>query len=137
MYLFKKYFLEQHNNCPLELKNFFELDESTYVLNFLQHVLFEIHKKNLELQRSYTTAIDLFRIITSIKSKLQERIDSEFFDAACRYRLARLPADTQKMLKSSFIKFLSKIITYIDSYFDKNVDFYRTISYFGQQIWKH
>ncbi|CAF5025901.1 unnamed protein product, partial [Rotaria sp. Silwood1] len=41
--------------------------------------------KNLELQRSYTTAVDLFNIITSVRTKLQERIDSEFFGAACRY----------------------------------------------------
>jgi hypothetical protein len=36
--------------------------------------LFEIHKKNLELERSYTTLVDLYRIITSIKNKLQQRI---------------------------------------------------------------
>ncbi|CAF1396996.1 unnamed protein product [Rotaria sp. Silwood1] len=129
----KKYFLEQHDNCPLELKKFFELDEATCILSFLQHVLFELHKKNLELQRNYTTAVDLFRIITSIKTKLQERIDSEFFGAACRYKLMRLPIDTQNRLKSSFIKFLSAIIAYIDSYFDKNITFYQTISYFGQE----
>ncbi|CAF4970173.1 unnamed protein product [Rotaria sp. Silwood1] len=62
-------------------------------------------KKNLELQRSYTTAVDLFSIITSVRTKLQEGIDSELFGAACRYRLTRLPVDTQNMLKSSFIKF--------------------------------
>ncbi|CAF4568473.1 unnamed protein product, partial [Rotaria sp. Silwood2] len=72
-------------------------------------------------------------IITSIKTKLQERIDSEFFGAACRYKLMRLPIDTQNRLKSSFIKFLSAIIAYIDSYFDKNITFYQTISYFGQE----
>ncbi|CAF3611196.1 unnamed protein product [Rotaria sp. Silwood1] len=82
------------------------------ILSFLQHVLFEIHQKNLELQRYYTTAVDLFRIITSIKNKLKERIDSQFFGAACRYRLARLPIDKQNMLKTSFIEFLSKIISY-------------------------
>ncbi|CAF4868999.1 unnamed protein product [Rotaria sp. Silwood1] len=41
-----------------------------------------------------------------------ERIDSQFFGAACRYRLARLPIDKQNMLKTSFIEFLSKIISY-------------------------
>ncbi|CAF3173316.1 unnamed protein product [Rotaria sp. Silwood2] len=45
----------------------------------------------------------------------------------------RLPIDTQNRLKSSFIKFLSAIIAYIDSYFDKNITFYQTISYFGQE----
>ncbi|CAF4047485.1 unnamed protein product [Rotaria sordida] len=128
-----KYFLEQHENCPLEIKQFFERDEVPYILSFLQHVLFEIHQKNLELQRYYTTAVDLFRIITSIKNKLKERIDSQFFGAACRYRLARLPIDKQNMLKTSFIEFLSKIISYIDSYFDQNVVFYRTINYFSYE----
>ncbi|CAF1150096.1 unnamed protein product [Adineta steineri] len=128
----KKYFLEQ-TNCPIEIKNFFEREETPCVLSFVQHILFEIHKKNLELQRSYTTLVDLYRIITSIKNKLQERIDSDFFGAACRYRLDRLPTDIQKTLKASFIEFLHAIISYIDSYFDQNVTLYKTISYFGFQ----
>ncbi|CAF2869534.1 unnamed protein product [Rotaria sp. Silwood2] len=74
-----------------------------------------------------------YEIITSIKSKLQERIDSDFFGAACRYRLARLPSDIQKTLKTSFIEFLRAIICYIDSYFDQNVTLYQTISYFDFQ----
>ncbi|CAF3630184.1 unnamed protein product [Rotaria sp. Silwood1] len=96
-------------------------DEVPCILSFLQHVLFEIHQKNLELQRYYTTAVDLFRVITAIKNKLQERIDSQFFGAACRYRLARLPIDTQNMLKTSFIEFLSEIISnaYVESAFSQ------------------
>ncbi|CAF4439097.1 unnamed protein product, partial [Rotaria sp. Silwood2] len=129
----KKYFLELHENCPKEIKQFFERDEATCILSFLQHVLFEIHQKNLELQRYYSTAVDLYRIITSIKNKLKERINAQFFGAACRYKLARLPVDVQNMLKSSFIEFLSKIISYIDSYFDQNVVFYRTINYFSYE----
>jgi hypothetical protein len=129
----KRYFLEQNENCPVEIKQFFERDEVTCILSFLQHILFEIHQKNLELQRYYITAVDLFRIITSIKNKLKEHIDSQFFGAACRYRLIRLPIDTQNMLKSSFIKFLSRIIVYIDSYFDENVMFYQTINYFSYE----
>ncbi len=129
----KKYFIEQQENCPLEIKQFFQRDEVPCVLSFLQHVLFEIHKKNLELQRSYTTLVDLYRIITSIKNKLQERIDSNFFGAACRYRLARLPPDMQNKLKTSFIKFLRAIICYIDSYFNQNIILYQTISYFSFQ----
>ncbi|CAF3205487.1 unnamed protein product [Rotaria sp. Silwood2] len=128
----KKYFLEQ-KNYPLEIKQLFERDEVPCILSFLQHILFEIHKKNLELQRYYTIAVDLFRIITSIKNKLKERIDSQLFCAACRYRLARLPIDKQNMLKTSFIEFLSTIISYIDSYFDQNIVFYRTINYFSYE----
>ena len=129
----KIFFLEQ-NDCPVELKHLFQRDDLTCALSFLQHFLFEIHRKDLELQRHYVTVVDLYRIITSIKDRLAERINSKFFGAACRYRLARLPIDVQKDLKSSFIKFLTSIITYIDSYFIKNIDFYRTISYFRQGI---
>ncbi|CAF1304803.1 unnamed protein product [Rotaria sordida] len=85
--------------CVNELKQYYEFYEQDF-------------KKNLELQRYYTTAVDLFRIITFIKNKLKECIDSQFFGAACRYRLARLPIDKQNMLKTSFIEFLSKIISY-------------------------
>ena len=41
----KRYFLEQHEDCPMELKTFFELDEATCVLSFLQSILFDLHKK--------------------------------------------------------------------------------------------
>ena len=80
------------------------------VLNFLQHTLFELHKKNFELQRSYTTAADLYMIITPIKTRSQERLDSQFFGAACRYKLLRLPSDNQDVSKSSFARFLHIII---------------------------
>jgi hypothetical protein len=128
----KKYFLDLHDSCPLEIKTFFEREDVTCILSFLQHVLFELHKKNLELQRYYTTAVDIYRIITSIKVRLQERIDSQFFGAACRYRLMRLPSDKQPVLKSSFMNFLIKIINYIDGYFNENITLFRSISYFGQ-----
>lgn len=39
------------------------------------NVLFEIYKKNLEIQCFYITTVDLYRIITFIKSELQELID--------------------------------------------------------------
>lgn len=42
----------------------------------LQHVLYEIHKKHLELQRDYVTAVDLYRIVTSIKDRPEEQINS-------------------------------------------------------------
>ncbi|CAF3187739.1 unnamed protein product [Rotaria sp. Silwood2] len=129
----KEIFLETTRKLSIGNKTIFEGNEVPCILSFLQHVLFEIHQKNLELQRYYTTAVDLFRIITSIKNKLQERIDSQLFGAACRYRLDRLPIDTQNMLKTSFIEFLSKIISYIDSYFDQNVVFYTTINYFSYE----
>ena len=129
----KQYFFDQHDDCPLEIKQFFEREEVTCILSFLQHVLFELNKKNLELQRYYTTAMDLYRIITSIKVRLQERMDSQFFGAACRYKLMKLPFDKQQVLKSSFMKFLIKIIDYIDGYFNDNTPLFRSISYFGQE----
>ena len=44
----------------------------------------------------------------------------------------RLPIDAQNLLKSSFMKIFTEIIAYIDSYFNKNITFYQTISCFGQ-----
>ena len=93
----------------------------------------EIHNRNVELQRSYTTLVDLYTIITSIKSKLEQRIDSEFFEAACQYRLARLPSDIQRTLKTSLSEFLHEVVCYIDSYFSQNLTLYQTISYFSFQ----
>ncbi|CAF1454086.1 unnamed protein product, partial [Didymodactylos carnosus] len=50
-----------------ELKTYYEFYEQDYL------------KTSLQLQRSYTTAVDLHRLITSLKFELQQRLDSSFF----------------------------------------------------------
>ncbi|CAF4692644.1 unnamed protein product, partial [Rotaria sp. Silwood2] len=126
-----------HRALPIDVEQillsiYSHFSRSTKCINELKQY-YEFYEQDFKLQRSYITLVDLYRIITSIKSKLQERIDSDFFGAACRYRLARLPSDIQKTLKTSFIEFLRAIICYIDSYFDQNVTLYQTISYFDFQ----
>ncbi|CAM2730611.1 unnamed protein product, partial [Rotaria socialis] len=56
------------------LKSFFDSLDGLCVLNFLQNILNEIQRADLQLQRTYTTAIDLHRIIDGLIRKLQRRL---------------------------------------------------------------
>jgi hypothetical protein len=67
----KEYFTDQSNKeTPKELENKFQSEETLCILTFLHHILFEIQKSALELQNESITAIDLYRITTSIQYKL-------------------------------------------------------------------
>ena len=80
----KDYFIDQSNDeIPKELEKYFQSEETLCVLTFLHHVLFEIPKTNLELQKEFITAIDLYRIITSLQYKLKQRLDTSFFGTQC------------------------------------------------------
>jgi hypothetical protein len=67
----KLFFLSQGTSTKeLKLLNpFFANNEGRYVLYFLQNVLCEIQKAELQLQRSYTTIVDLNFIITNLINK--------------------------------------------------------------------
>ena len=116
----KDYFVDQSNDeIPKELEKYFQSEETLCVLTFLHHVLFEIQKTNLELQKEFITAIDLYRIITSLQYKLKQRLDTSFFGTQCRQILNRMPSDTGAELQASFVRFISKFLEYVDKYFSQ------------------
>ncbi|CAF5022389.1 unnamed protein product, partial [Rotaria sp. Silwood1] len=75
----------------------------------IEQILLSIYS---HFSRSAKRVNELKQYYEFYEQDFKERIDSQFFGAACRYRLARLPIDKQNMLKTSFIEFLSKIIFY-------------------------
>jgi hypothetical protein len=138
----KDYFIDQSKeDIPQELEHFFQCEETLCVLTFLHHILFEIQKANLELQKESITAIDLYRIITTLQYKLKQRVDTSYFGIYCRQLLNRMSPDTAAKLQSSFIQFISKFIQYVDKYFSKNAGLLEAISFFGYGIenltWNH
>jgi hypothetical protein len=138
----KDYFTDQSKeDIPQELEHFFQCEETLCVLTFLHHILFEIQKANLELQKESITAIDLYRIITTLQYKLKQRVDTSFFGIYCRQLLNRMSPDTAAKLQSSFIQFISKFIQYVDKYFSKNAGLLEAISFLGYGIenltWNH
>jgi hypothetical protein len=104
---------------------FFSNEEGHCVLSFLEHSLRIIQKSNLKLQRHYLAALSLHQIISELKFNLQQRINSSFFGSSCRLKLFRLSTSTADKLKASFIRFIERVIEYIDEYYllkkkDKN-----------------
>jgi hypothetical protein len=62
----KEYFTDQSNDeTPKELQKNFESEETLCVLTMLHHILFEIQKTNLELQKESIRAVNLYQIITT------------------------------------------------------------------------
>lgn len=131
----KDYFTDQSNKqIPIELKKTFESSETLCVLAFLHHVLFEIRKANLELQKSSVTAIDLHRIISTLQYKLKQRVDNLFFGAYCRQLLNQMPSDSAARLQSSFVDFVLKFLDYVEKYFGDNAVLLETIGRFARGI---
>ncbi|CAF1463507.1 unnamed protein product [Rotaria sp. Silwood1] len=121
----KDYFLSLDDGCPRELTEFFSCEEGHRVLSFLQNILSIIQNSNLKLQRRYLAGVSLHQIITELKLKLQQRLDSSFFGTNCRLKLSRLEPSTADKLKLSFARFTERVIEYIDEYYllkkkDKN-----------------
>ena len=116
------------------LKLFFESDESLCVLYFLHNVLGEIQLAELQLQRSYTTVVDLHRIITRLINKLQQRQADKLYGQGTRQLLKQIKTTNEEgsvELECSFKLFIDCVIEYIKSYYDENSAFFETVSHFG------
>ena len=113
----KDYFANLEENCPKELQEFFSNKEGHCVLNFLENILRIIQKTNLKLQSHHLAAVSLHQIITELKFALQQRINSSFFGANCNSQLSQLSTSAAGTLKASFIRFIERVIEYIDEYY--------------------
>ena len=112
----------------------FESEETLCVLMFLHHTLFEIQKANLDLQKEATTAVDLQRIISTLRYKLEQRMANSFFRIHCCRLLSRMSPASADELKISFTKFIQQFLVHIDKYFSKNAILLEVIGRLGNGI---
>ncbi|CAF3323784.1 unnamed protein product [Rotaria socialis] len=61
------------------LTSFFNNPDGLCTLKFLENVLVDIQQVELNLQRTWTTAVDLYRIITNLMKKLEQRLNDKYF----------------------------------------------------------
>ncbi|CAM4985301.1 unnamed protein product, partial [Rotaria socialis] len=119
------------------LKSFFDSLDGLCVLNFLQNILNEIQRADLQLQRTYTTAIDLHRIIDGLIRKLQQRLRDKYFGNRTHEilrQLQEIDANKAEEFKESFELFIKTVIEYIKSYYDDSTrQFYEKLSFFSYQ----
>ncbi|CAF1552913.1 unnamed protein product, partial [Adineta ricciae] len=134
----KLFFLNEGTSTKVQqlLNSFFSNDESQCTLYFLQNVLFEIQKAELQLQRSYTTAVDLYSIVTKLIDKLQQKLCDKYYGHNTQLLLDRLKETneikTEELIKS-FDAFVQSVIDYIKSYFDDHSELYKKLSFFNVQ----
>ncbi len=134
----KLFFLNEpiSTNVQQLLRSFFDNDEGLCVLHFLQNVLFEIQKAELQLQRSYSTAVDLYFIITNLIKKLRQKLFDKYYGNNTRLvlnHLKEIDETKSEELMKAFDLFVNKTIEYIKSYFDTDIDFYEKLSFFNAQ----
>jgi hypothetical protein len=141
----KMYFLAQQTTAAVSnnenknktlLKSFFESNDGLCVLSFLSNILDEIQKAELQLQRSYTTAVDLHQIISGLVKKLHQRLSDKFYGNGTRVLLKQIKAideNKSEELERSFGLFINSVIEYIQSYYDHQSTFFETISHFNLQ----
>jgi hypothetical protein len=132
----KLFFLNQPTSTKAQqlLNAFFRNDEGLCILNFLQNVLTEIQKAELQLQRSNTTVVDLHFIITNLINKLRQKLVDKFYGNTTRLILNQLKQINQaksEELTKAFELFIDSVIVYIKSYFDNDSEFYEKLSFFN------
>ncbi|CAF5035877.1 unnamed protein product, partial [Rotaria sp. Silwood1] len=111
----------------------------------LKNVLVDIQRAELKLQRVYTTAVDLYGIISNLIKKLEQRLNDKYFGSKTHSILNQLMVfneDKAKQLQDSFQSFIECVIKYIDSYFDRDRDLFQKLSAFDYESngflkWNH
>ncbi|CAF4455341.1 unnamed protein product, partial [Rotaria sp. Silwood2] len=130
----KLYFLCEQTSTNIQglLKSFFDNGEGLCILHFLQNVLFEIHKAELQLQRSYTTIVDLYYITINLINKLRQKQSDKYYDVADVIHIDDLDKDQLNSefcdikclydsLRKKNIKLCDQMKSYVSS---KTNDFY-------------
>jgi hypothetical protein len=129
------YFLDLSNEndftCPPIISMFFTSIEAKCTMYFLHNVLFDLQKKSLELQRYYTSIVDLSRIITSLLSKLNDRLKQNYFGYQRKILLNSLSDPDRKKLNQSFIDYVSSVIKYIEKYYNDQSELAELTAVFG------
>ncbi|CAF2809385.1 unnamed protein product [Rotaria sp. Silwood2] len=117
--------------CPPIISMFFTSTEAKCTMYFLHNVLFDLQKKSLELQRYYVSIVDLSRIITSLLSKLNDRLKQNYFGYQTKILLNSLLDSDRKKLNQSFIDYVSSVIKYIEKYYDEQSELAELTAVFG------
>ncbi|CAF4125937.1 unnamed protein product [Rotaria sordida] len=119
-------------NHQLQIQNLTSIGADNTNVNF-ENVLVDIQRAELKLQHEHTTAVDLYRIISDLIKKLEQRLDDHYFGNKAYMILNSLKeSDKNKAeeLQQSFKSFIKVTIEYINSYFDENRNFYEKLSVF-------
>ncbi|CAF4853067.1 unnamed protein product [Rotaria sp. Silwood1] len=134
----KLFFLTQEtpSNVLRLLKFFFDNDEGLCILHFLQNVLSDIQQAELQLQRSYTTAVVLYFIITSLINKLRQKLSDKYYGNNTRLvsnDITKIDPIRSEEIMKAFDVFINTVIGYIESYFNYDSEFYEKLSFFNSQ----
>ncbi|CAF2928960.1 unnamed protein product [Rotaria sp. Silwood2] len=92
----------------------------------LEYKVVDVQRAELKLQREYTTAIDLYRIIFHLIKKLEQRLIDHYFGSKVHLILNSLKESDEKNaleLQQSFESFIEIIIEYINFYFGQDRKF--------------
>ena len=86
----------------------------------------EVFKLSIkELEKTETTAVDIFNIVADLKNKLGSRYVAEFFGYQVQQQSKNLGADEAQKIVEDFKSFLISVFTYLGNRidFDKNSTF--------------
>lgn len=127
------YFLSRPTDCSKQLYKLLSIDDdSTEIpqiieiyLMFSQHVM-EVFKLSIkELEKTETTAVNIFNIMADLRNKLRSRYAEEFFGYQVQQQLKNLGTDEARKIVEDFKSFLTSAITYLENRidFDENSTF--------------
>ena len=128
------YFLELSADgevCPKNVSSFFTSVEAKCTMYFLGSVLFDVQKRNLELQRPGVSIIVLSRIINSLMHQLHSRLKNEYYGQNTRILLDSLEPNAKQKMLDSFTAYIQNIVAYVNSYYNEHHDLCESVSVLG------
>ncbi|CAF1655930.1 unnamed protein product, partial [Adineta ricciae] len=129
------YFLDMGDHdeftCPPIIAEFLTSTEAKCTLYFLHNLLFDIQKKALELQRHYVSIVDLNRIVSSLRVKLDERLKQNYFGYQTRVLLNSMIESERDKLTQSFFEYISTMLAYIEKYYSEQKELAELAAIFG------
>lgn len=123
------YFISLGEECPTHIQNSLMMNETDgdskvqIFLNFASHFLHNFHKAVKQLEGNNITVLDVYNIMSTLKSALEQRKKDCFFGYETKKMLqsleAKSPTESDK-IKKNFLVFVDKCLEYLNKWFDFN-----------------
>lgn len=112
------------DNCPVHIQNILLMNEIEgdkklqCYLNFASHILHLFNKTIKLLEGNKTTVLDLYNIMTNLKTELEQRKNDKFFGFKTLQILKTMENEKSDIVIKNFELFIEKSLAYLNKWFN-------------------
>lgn len=92
------------------------------VLCFVANVITIFNETVLKIEGDKTAATEIYKAMSTLKDKIERRLEDGFFGFATSQKLASQPEGMKQRLKAQFVSFYQESIRYLEKSFDFSND---------------